>query len=153
MGLGGWGAAPTAWPLTLLAEHRRVFGLLRGRIALIWNLVGEAAGHIELAGVQCGLAEGRHGRVHAGVAIGVAAEGGQVQGLAAGDNGDVQGELPPAAWRRCLGDGQRWWRGELAGGTRGLGGVTVQKLVVLATGKQKLQRPVGRAGVGVKMTA
>ena len=68
-------------PLTLLAEGRGLFGLLGGSVTLVWDLVGKAAGHVELAGVQCGFAEGRHGRVHAGVAVGAAAERGQVQGL------------------------------------------------------------------------
>lgn len=84
-------------PLTLLAEGRGLFGFLGGSVTLVWDLVGKAAGHVELAGVQCGFAKGRHGRVHAGVAVGAAAECGQVQGLAACDDGDVQGELPPAA--------------------------------------------------------
>jgi hypothetical protein len=45
-------------PLTLLAESQGLLRLLWGHVTLIWNLVGEAAGHIELAGVQRGLAEG-----------------------------------------------------------------------------------------------
>lgn len=81
--------------LTLLIAGRLVW-LVRFGFSFIWDLVGDRAGHIQLVDVQAGLAEWGHGRVHACIAIGGAAQGSQVQRLAPGDDGDVQGELPPA---------------------------------------------------------
>lgn len=136
---------PNPQGLTLLA-WRRLLLLLRGRFSFVWDFIGVATGHVELVDVQRGLAEGGHGGVDAGVAIGGAAERGQVQRLAAGDDGDVEGQLPAAAGRRRLADGERRRRRELAVGSGGLGGLPVEQLVVLAVRKQQLQGPGGHGG-------
>lgn len=127
----------------LVERGGRFLRLVRLALAFIRDLAGDGAGHVELVDVQRGLTEGRHGGVHACIAIGGAAQGRQVQRLASGDDGDVERELTPPVRRRRLGDGQGWWRGELAACPRGLGRLPVQKLVVLAAGEEQLQRPGG----------
>lgn len=79
----------TAAP-TLLAEGRLVRLALGFGLPFVRDLAGHGAGHVELIDVQAGLAEGRHGGVHACIAVGRAAERGQVQGLAPCDDGDVE---------------------------------------------------------------
>lgn len=76
--------------LTLLARGGLFSFALRFGISLIRDFAGHCAGHVELVNVKCGLAEGRHGCVHACIAIGRAAECCKVQGLAPSDDGDVE---------------------------------------------------------------
>lgn len=75
---------------TLLAEGRLVRLALGFGLPFVGDLASHGAGHIELVDVQAGLAEGRHGGVHACIAVGRAAERGQVQGLAPCDDWDVE---------------------------------------------------------------
>lgn len=82
--------------------------------------------------------------MHACIAIGRAAECGQVQGFAPCDDGDVERKLATAVRRGRLGDGEGRRGGELAAGTRRRGWLTIEKFVVLAAGKEKLQRTTGK---------
>lgn len=126
--------------LTLLARQRLLL-LFWGCFSFVGDLVGVVTGHVQFVYVQGGLAEGSHGGVHACIAVGGAAQSGQVQRLPSCDDGDVEGELPPPAGGRGLGDGEGGRRGELAVGSGGLGGLAVQQLVVLAVCKEELQGP------------
>lgn len=86
--------------LTLLVGRGgRFLCLVRLAFALVGDLAGDGAGHVELVDVQGGLAEGGHGGVHACIAVGGAAEGSQVQRLAPRDDGDVERELAPPVGR------------------------------------------------------
>lgn len=131
---------------TLLAEGRLVRLALGFGLALVRDLAGHGAGHVQLVDVQAGLAEGRHGGVHACIAVGGAAERGQVQGLAPRDDGDVERELAPAVGRRRLGDGEGRRRGELAAGARRRGRLAVEEFAVLAAGEEQLQGAAGGRG-------
>lgn len=82
--------------------------------------------------------------MHACIAIGRTAESGQVQGFAPCDDGDVERKLAAAVGRGRLGDGEGRRGGELAAGTRRRGWLTVEEFVVLAAGKEKLQRSAGK---------
>lgn len=135
----------TAVP-TLLAEGRLVRLALGFGLPFVGDLAGHGAGHVELVDVQAGLAEGRHGGVHACIAVGRAAERGQVQGLAPCDDGDVERELAAAVGRGRLGDGEGRRGGELAAGARRRGRLAVQKFAVLAAGEEELQRTAGKRG-------
>lgn len=104
--------------LTLFAKGRLFTFALSFGLSFVGNFAGHGAGHIELVDVKSVLAEGRHGGVHACIAIGGAAERGKVQGFAPSDDGDVQGELATAVGRGGLGDGERRRGGELAAGAR-----------------------------------
>lgn len=125
--------------LTLLVEDRLVSLAFGFGFTLIWDFAGHGAGHVELVDVERGLTEGRHGGVHACIAIGRTAECSQVQGFAPCDDGDVERKLATAVGRGCLGDGERRRGGELAAGTRRRGWLAVEEFVVLAAGKEKLQ--------------
>lgn len=81
---------------TLLAEDGLFRLALDFALPLVRDLVGHGAGHVQLVDVQAGLAEGRHGGVHACIAVGGAAQRSQVQGFAPRDDGDVERELAPA---------------------------------------------------------
>lgn len=129
--------------LTLLARGGLFSFALRFGISLIRDFAGHCAGHVELVNVKCGLAEGRHGCVHACIAIGRAAECCKVQGLAPSDDGDVEWKFASAVRRGILRDGKRRRRGELAAGTWRRGWLTVKEFVVLAAGKEELQRAAG----------
>lgn len=132
--------------LTLLADDRLLsFALSSFGLLFIRDLAGHGAGHVQLVDVQRGLIEGGHGGVHACVAVGRAAERGQVQGFPARDDGDVERELAPAVRRGRLGDGEGRRGGELAAGSRRGGRLAVQEFVVLTAGEEKLQ---GAAGEG-----
>lgn len=123
---------------TLFAEGNLI-GLVRLSLSLVGDLAGDGTGHIELVDVQSGLAKGWHGGVHACIAIGGTAEGGQIQSLPSGDDGDVEGQFAAPIGGRSLSDGQRWWGRELAAGTGWLGRLSVEELVVLAARKKQLQ--------------
>ena len=70
-------------PLTLFDRRGGLLCLVAFALALVRDLAAHGAGHVELVDVQRGLAEGRHGRVHACIAVGGgAAQGGQVQRFA-----------------------------------------------------------------------
>ncbi len=126
------------YELTLFAQ-RNLISLVRLAFALVRNLAGGGAGHVELVDVQRGLAERGHGRVHACIAIGGTAKGSQVQSLATGDDGDVEGQFAAAVGGRGLGDGQRGWGRKLAAGTGRLRWLSVEELVVLAAREKQLQ--------------
>lgn len=81
--------------------------------------------------------------MHACVAIGRTAEGRQVQGFAPCDDGNVERQLATPVGRGCLRDGEGRRGGELATGTRRRGRLSVEKFVVLAAGKENLQRSAG----------
>lgn len=130
----------------MLAEGRLIRFALGFGLALVRDLAGHGAGHVQLVDVQAGLAEGRHGGVHACIAVGGAAERGQVQSLAPRDDGDVERELAPAVGRGRLGDGEGRRRGELAAGARRRGRLAVEELAVLAAGEEQLQGAVGGEG-------
>lgn len=102
-------------------RHNGLLCLVCLALSLVRDLTGDGAGDIKLIDVQGGLAEGGHGGVHACIAVGGAAEGGQVQSLAPSDDGDVEGEFTAAVGGRCLGDGQGRGGGELTAGPGGFG--------------------------------
>lgn len=81
--------------------------------------------------------------MHACIAIGRTAECSQVQGFAPCDDGDVERKLATAVGRGRLGDGEGRRGGELAAGTWRRGWLAVEEFVVLAAGKEKLQRAAG----------
>lgn len=126
------------YDLTLFAQWNLI-SFLRFAFALIRNLAGDWAGHVELVNVQRCLAERGHGWVHACIAIGGTAKGSQVQSLPTGDDGDVEGQFAAAVGRRGLGDSQRGWGGELAAGTGRLRWLSIEELVVLAAREKQLQ--------------
>lgn len=114
-----------------------LFGLAFGLgLPLIGDFAGHGARHIELVDVEGGLTEGRHGGVHACIAVGGAAECGQVQGFAPCDDGNVERKFATPVGRRRLGDGERRRGGELAAGTWRRGWLTVEEFVVLAAGEE-----------------
>lgn len=129
----------------MFAEDGLVRLALHFALPLVGDLAGHGAGHVQLVDVQAGLAEGRHGGVHACIAVGGAAERGQVQGLAPRDDGDVERELAAAVRRGRLGDGEGRRGGELAAGAWRRGRLAVEEFAVLAAGEEQLQGTAGRA--------
>lgn len=83
--------------LTLLG-HRSILHLVLLVLSLVWDLARNRTRHVQFVDVQGGLAEGGHGGVHACIAVGGAAEGGQVESFAPGDDGDVEGQLASTVW-------------------------------------------------------
>lgn len=128
---------------TLLVEDGLLSFPFSFGLCFVWDFAGHCAGHVELVDVERGLTEGGHGGVHACIAVGRAAERSQVQGFAACDDGNVEGKFATAVGRRRLGDGEGRRGGELAAGTWRRGWLAVEEFVVLAAGKEKLQRAVG----------
>lgn len=129
----------------MLAEDGLFRLALDFALPLVRDLAGHGAGNVQLVDVQTGLAEGRHGGVHACIAVRGAAQCGQVQGLAPCDDGDVERELAPAVRRGRLGDGEGRRGGELAAGARRRGRLAVEELAVLAAGEEQLEGAAGRA--------
>lgn len=121
---------------TLFAA-RGIFSPVSFGLALIRDLTGHTAGDVQLADIQRGLAEGRDGGEHAGVAVGRAVQGGQVQRLPARDDGDVERELAPTIRGRGLADGERGRGGELAAGPWRFWRLSVEEFVVLAAGEEQ----------------
>ena len=138
--------------LTLLVKGTLLSLAFGFGLSLVRDLAGHGAGHVQLVDVQGGLTEGGHGGVHACIAIGGAAERGQVQGFAPCNDGDVERELAAAVGRGRLGDGERRGGGELAAGTRRRGWLAVEEFVALAAGEEKLQRAAEKEGMRGRRT-
>lgn len=124
-----------------LLGHWSILHLVLPVLSLIRDLARDRTRHVQFVDVQSGFTEGGHGGVHACIAIGGAAEGGQVESFAPSDDGDVEGELAPAVGGWVFGDGERRGRGELSAGSGGGWRLSVQQFTVLTAGKEQLQRP------------
>lgn len=119
-----------------LLGHWSILHLVLPVLSLIWDLACNWTWHVQFVDVQSGFTEGGHGGVHACIAIGGAAEGGQVESFAPSDDGDVEGELAPAVGGWVFGNGERRGWGELSAGSGGGWGLSVQQFTVLTAGKE-----------------